>query len=296
MLILFFIILPFLFPFFSEQKHYDHTEFEKEIASLNIKQPDSTGDLTSRNFDETNYQSFYQPSENNDYRKQPKAALFYFDPNTLSVEGWKKLGVSERTANTIQNYITKGGRFNKAADIGKIWGLHENDVKRLLPYITIKSLPVTGYSSVKTTEPYKAYATQKNTIGPVDINEADTADFIALPGIGSKLANRIIAFREKLGGFYKAEQVAETFALPDSTFQKIKDRLVMTSNQVKKININKATPDELKAHPYIRYYIANAIVQYRKMHGEFESVDDLKKIMIITDDIFDKAAPYLTVD
>ncbi len=289
------MILPFLFPFFSSQKQYDHHEFEKEIASLNIKQQDSTADYANRNFDETNYQSFYQPTENNDYRKQPTGELFYFDPNTLPAEGWRKLGISERTANTIQNYISKGGRFNKAADIGKIWGLSKNDVKRLLPYITIKSLPVVSYSSAKTAEPYKAYETQKYAIGTVDINEADTADFIALPGIGSKLSNRIIAFREKLGGFYKTEQVAETFALPDSTFQKIKDRLVITNNRVKKININKATPDELKTHPYIRFYIANAIVQYRKMHGDFESVDDLKKIMIITDEIFDKAAPYLTV-
>ena len=115
------------------------------------------------------------------------------------------------------------------------------------------------------------------------------------PGIGSKLANRIITFREKLGGFYKVEQVAETFALPDSTFQKIKDKLIITNNEVKKLNINTAGLDELKIHPYIMYIIANAIVQYRNQHGNFSAISDIKKIMIITDDIYIKLSPYLTV-
>jgi DNA uptake protein ComE-like DNA-binding protein len=63
------------------------------------------------------------------------------------------------------------------------------------------------------------------TIFIIDINSADTTSFIALPGIGSKLAARIINFRDKLGGFYSVAQVGETFGLPDSTFQKIKQYL-----------------------------------------------------------------------
>jgi competence ComEA-like helix-hairpin-helix protein len=88
--------------------------------------------------------------------------------------------------------------------------------------------------------------------------------------------------------------VAETCALPDSTFQKIKNKLVITNREVKKLNINLATLDELKSHPYLRYNIANAMVQYRTQHGNFSSVSDIKKIMLITDEIFIKAAPYLT--
>jgi len=117
-----------------------------------------------------------------------------------------------------------------------------------------------------------------------------------LPGIGNKLANRIVTFREKLGGFYKIDQVGETFALPDSTFQKIKPRLILTNNSVKQININTATIDELKTHPYIRYQIGNAIIQYRTQHGSFSSIEDIKKIVLVTDEIFNKAAPYLKVN
>ena len=116
-----------------------------------------------------------------------------------------------------------------------------------------------------------------------------------MPGIGSKLSQRIIAFRNKLGGFYSVNQVGETYLLPDSTFQKIKSRLIIGSSHVKQININAASIDEMKAHPYLRYNLANAIFQYRQQHGNFNSVEEIKKIMLVTEDIFNKVAPYLTV-
>jgi competence ComEA-like helix-hairpin-helix protein len=295
LLIIIFLALPFFFSYFIAKPKYDHQQFEKEIAALNIKKRDSAGNFTNRNFDENNYQNYYQPSEKNYYPKQPKGELFYFDPNTLSAEGWVRLGVREKTANSIQKYVAKGGKFYKPEDIGKIWGLHEDEVKRLMPYVKIAAKISQDLNSYKKTEPYKTYDKPKNKIENIDINTADTSAFIALPGIGSKLANRIITFREKLGGFYKIEQVAETYALPDSVFQKIKNQLLITNTSIKKLNINTATVDELKGHPYLRYTIANAIVQYRTQHGLFAAISDIKKIMMITDEIFNKAEPYLTL-
>ncbi|HMK26573.1 MAG TPA: helix-hairpin-helix domain-containing protein, partial [Chitinophagaceae bacterium] len=129
----------------------------------------------------------------------------------------------------------------------------------------------------------------------IDINSADTTALIALPGIGSKLAARIINFRDKLGGFYSVTQVGETFGLPDSTFQKIKQYLKLENTSTRKININTATVDELKAHPYIRWSLANPIVAYRNEHGPFSKVEDIKKVMAVTDEIYNKIAPYLAV-
>jgi competence protein ComEA len=287
------IVLPFLFPLFIHEKPVDHAAFEKEIAALNTRQ-DSTRNVANRNFDENNFTQ-YRPAAKNEYSGNAKGALFYFDPNILPAAGWVKLGIREKTANTIQNYTSKGGRFNKPEDIGKIWGLREDDVKRLLPYVRITEKPSNKPVASPSKPAFNTYEKPVFNIAPVDINEADTSAFIALPGIGSKLANRIVAFREKLGGFYKVDQVAETFALPDSVFRKIRDKLVIHNTEVKKININSATADELKVHPYIRYNIANAIVQYRALHGSFATLDDLKKIMIITEDLYLKASPYLTV-
>jgi competence ComEA-like helix-hairpin-helix protein len=289
-----FPILPAIVAILNKPKPVDHTAFEKEIADLHIKEPDSSAAYSKRNYDDAGYLQ-YQPSEKKYYDKPIKGELFYFDPNTLPVDGWVRLGVREKTANTIQNYISKGGRFYKPEDISKIWGLHEDEVKRLLPYVRIEAKPAKDYNKYPDSGKSKNYEKPKYTITPVDVNNSDTAAFIALPGIGSKLAARIIAFREKLGGFYKTEQVAETYGLPDSTFQKIKNRLVISNGNVKKLNINTASVDDLKAHPYLRYNIANAIVQYRLQHGSFSAVSDIKKIMMITDEIYNKAASYLTV-
>lgn len=277
-----------LYVVFKKPELVDNTAFKKELASLEMQEPDSVG------FSKGTYPQYLSPGKNY-YGKAVKGELFYFDPNTLPVEGWLKLGLREKTANTIQKYLSKGGRFYNPEDIGKIWGLREDEVKRLLPYVRIEGKPVSGYNKFPDKQETKTYENSKYTIVSCDVNMSDTAAFIALPGIGSKLAARIVSFREKLGGFYKINQVAETYGLPDSTFQKIKTKLVISNNNVKKLNINTASVDELKTHPYLRYNLANAIVQYRAQHGNFSSVNDLKKILMITEEIYNKAVPYLTI-
>jgi competence protein ComEA len=223
-----------------------------------------------------------------------KAELFYFDPNHLSPQQWEKLGIPERTRATIQKYLQKGGHFFQPNDLKKIYGIHADEFARLEPYIKIES----SQNQIKSDAILYKTATnkqQKPRYDPIDINTADTSALIALPGIGSKLASRIISFREKLGGFYTVDQVSEIYGLPDSTFEKIKGFLKIQDAAVKKININTATKDELKSHPYIRWNLANAIVEYRTQHGNFSSLEDLKKISVITEEVFLKIRPYTVV-
>lgn len=289
-IILVIILLPVFFPYFIKEEKTDATQFEKEIAQL--KFDSSSKKYYSKNNDEEYYND-YIPSNK---KYSPKAEVFFFDPNTALIADWIRLGIKPRTAQTIQKYISKGGKFYKAEDIKKIWGLSPKDAERLIPYVSIKEIKkeYTQYDKKEFAE--KTNYSNRNTIQKVDINIADTTQYIALPGIGSKLSKRIIAFREKLGGFYSIDQIGETYLLPDSTFQKIKPYLVLNSRSIKKININSATVDEMKSHPYIRYHIANAIFQYRQQHGSFNSVDEMKKIMLVTDDFYNKASPYLTIE
>lgn len=227
--------------------------------------------------------------------------LFYFDPNTLAAEGWQQLGLRDKTIRTILHYREKGGYFRHPEDIGKIYGLLPADYARLLPYVKIKQqVPAFGKAAAKPAYiPYRQYpyAYPPRPLIPrsIDINTADSAAFIALPGIGSRLANRIINFRDKLGGFYSIEQVGETYALPDSTFQQIKGILHCDSYAVRRININTADANTLRQHPYIRWNIANAIVAYRGQHGDYTSVDELLRIEIISPDVFQKIRPYLSL-
>ena len=214
-------------------------------------------------------------------------SLFNFDPNTLSIEGWKNLGIKEKTAIGIHKYISKGGKFNNADDIKKIWGISPQKAEQLLPFIKINSpkQEILYYPKI-----------EKKLISKIDINKADSTAFESLPGIGPKLSQRIINFRQKLGGFYKIDQISETFGLPDSTFQKIKPFLEISKFELKKIDVNEATIDDLKSHPYIRYQIGNAIIKYRSQHGNFTNIDDIKNIVLVTDEVFSKVNPYLKID
>lgn len=254
-----------------------------------------TKEIASNNDDDFDF-SFQKPTNN--YFNKEKIELFYFDPNTLSPAGWQKLGIRNKTIRTIQNYLSKGGHFYKPGDLEKVYGLNRDEYERLAPYIRIEQKQTKrseDYIS-KPDEFIKSQPVKISRYSVIDINTADTTAFISLPGIGTKLAARIVNFRDKLGGFYSIDQVKETFGLPDSTFQKIKQYLKLENFSVKKININSVTIDELKAHPYIRYNIANPIVAYRNEHGAFSKLEDIKKVMAVTDEVYKKIVFYLTID
>lgn len=269
------------------------------IAALKrLEQKEAGSSDEYRQYPDDNSSTYQYDRRTGSYTENSKGELFYFDPNTLSREGWLRLGLREKTVNTIQNYLSKGGQFKKPEDLQKIYGLFPDEFKRIAPFIKIEAPGEVNINKDFTEKASVENPSAKTNIARysvIDVNSADTTALIALPGIGSKLATRIINFRDKLGGFYSVSQVAETFGLPDSTFQKVKQYLKLGTSSVRKININTATVDELKAHPYLRWAIANPIVAYRKEHGPFLKIDDIKKIMIVTDDVYNKIIPYLTI-
>ncbi len=293
-IVLLLCFIPFFYPLLFNKKVTEDVQLDAALLALKTKQA-----AASQNRYTPKQGDYYRPYDypaSSTYTARVKGTLFNFDPNLLPAEGWKKLGLRDKTINTILNFRAKGGRFRQPEDIKKIWGLFPDEAERLIPYVQIAA-------NVSNNELYKnnsaEYKPKSNgsikAMIPIEINSADTAAFIALPGIGSKLSQRIINFRDKLGGFYMVDQVKETFGLSDSVFQKIKPQLLLTG-EVKKININTARLDELKVHPYIKYPLANAIVQYRTQHGAFKSVEDLKKLMIVNDELLNKVRPYLSID
>lgn len=132
----------------------------------------------------------------------------------------------------------------------------------------------------------------------VELNSADTTRLKKLRGIGSGYAKMIVAYREKLGGFYKTEQLLEVYKFPDETYQKIKHQLKVDTTLIKKISVNTVTVKELKSHPYISYYQALSIVENRELQPQmrynclYDMVvdEDLKEEDIL------KVAPYLSFE
>ena len=281
------VSLPFFYPLLLSHKKVKDNRYAPDIAMLEAMRADSSKlyQSSKEKFREGN--RYLYKSHN-----ASAGALFYFDPNLIPVADWKRLGVKDKTIAIIQNYLSKGGRFRQPDDIKKIWGLSYL-ADRLLPYVKIGEQPAADDNMPKH-EFKSVYA--KKVYEPIDINNADSSSFTRLPGIGAGLSRRIIKYRERLGGFYSEDQVAETFGLPDSTYQKIRPSLNIGQKTVKKININTATADELKAHPYIRYLLAKLIVEYRNQHGVYTSPSDIKHIMLVNDSSYKKIFPYLTVE
>jgi competence ComEA-like helix-hairpin-helix protein len=279
------IVVVFLLPnFFSNPSPPDAVaanNFKEQVAKL---EPKKEARPDYNHYHKKDYGEF------NTEKNLPEGELFYFDPNTASQSDWQRLGLNEKTIHTILNYVSKGGKFRKPDDLQKIYRLKEADAQRLIPYVRIA-----GADERKNdTHEERAGTKFERKISIIDINTADTTALKSLPGIGSKLAQRITNFREKLGGFYGVNQIAETYGLPDSTFQKISSYLIVGKANIKHMNINVATVNELRQHPYIGWKIANAIVQYRSQHNEFQSIDDVRKIALLTDDDYLRISPYLS--
>ncbi len=274
-----FMVLPHFFGI--KKKAYPKNEqLQQQISVLQNSKPKPYA--TTKEGDDNDWQ---QPSN---YPKVPKGELFQFDPNTLDEAGWVKLGIREKTAKTIINYRSKGGRFRTAEDIRKIWGLRKEEADRIIPYAVVpQSASASNYGGYQ-----KPVAANTKPV-LLDANTATPEQLRTLPGIGYSLPYKIVRYREKLGGFLNMLQVKETRDMTDSIFTAILPYLHVLPTEIKKININAATDFELSGHPYIDRTVAKAIAIYRAQHGGFHSVDEVKKIVFITDEVYNKISPYL---
>ena len=227
-------------------------------------------------------------------------SLFYFDPNNTNDKEWKLLGLNEKQINTINNYISKGGKFYKKQDLKKIYGLSSEQYKVLEPYIRIPdTYNKNDYSLTKNnSNDYfvkNNYKSDNETLR-IEINSADTSGFKKLKGIGSVFASRIIKYRVFLGGFVNKNQLLEVYGINEETFKNIEQYLLVDTLKVYKININTDTFEQINKHPYISYSDTKALVNYRNVMGKFSSVKDILTYKLIPQESYDKVKQYLIVE
>jgi competence protein ComEA len=127
----------------------------------------------------------------------------------------------------------------------------------------------------------------------IKLNTADSAKLTELHGIGPSFARRIIGYRQRLGGFYKKEQLKEVFGLDSMTYAALALQVSVDASRIKKININTVTFDELSNFPYLSYKQMNAMIRFREEHGDYESINDLGNIAIMDKATVQKIKPYL---
>ena len=183
---------------------------------------------------------------------------FRFNPNTVSVEDLMRLGFSEKQAESIDNYRSKGGRFRRPSDFAKSYVVADSVFERLKPYIDIPKL---------------------------DINSADSAAFDGLPGIGPYFAAKMVEYRTKLGGYSYKEQLMDIYHFDKEKYDGLSDLIVCSKPSVP-FHLWQMPEDSLRLHPYVKnWQTAHSIVLFRENSPREEwTVEALGKANILPEE------------
>ena len=123
----------------------------------------------------------------------------------------------------------------------------------------------------------------------VVLNTADTTALKTIPGIGPYFARKIVEYGERLGGYVSVDQLDEIENFPIDA----KDYLVVENPSPLKLNVNQLSLNELRRHPYINFYQARAITDYRRLHGPLHSLDDLRLSKDFPREVIERLTPYV---
>ena len=248
---------------------------------------------------------------------EPSFESFPFDPNTADSTTLLRLGLSPWQVRSIYRYRAKHGRYHKPDDFMRVPGMTNEQWDRLRPYIRIatefqyvapsaspeeerleglRSLALETESIPDGVPPYseEVYVPlPKLSPGQtVDINTADTTQLKLIPGIASKRAARIVAYRRSLGGFVSIEQAMEAIEMPDSVLK----YMSLSPVEVTKINVNKLSVQQLMKHPYLNFYQAKAINEHRRNKGDLHSFDELSHLEGFRPTDLDRLRPYISFE
>jgi len=237
------------------------------------------------------------PKAQNYKPRESKVPVFRkFDPNLASKEDFVELGLKPYLAERIEKYRSKGGKFKIKTDLKKIYGFPESLYLQLEEYVDLPENFAVGKKSPLEKQWKKNTEIQKLKVEftKQDLNKADSIALEKVYGVGLKLASRIIKYREKLGGFVNVTQLKEVWGLDSTTIQEIDRKFSIDDGfQPKKINANTDDFQLLRSHPYVGYQKAKLITSYRKQHGMFHSIEQMRQIQTMSAEDIEKMKSYL---
>lgn len=270
----------------------------KETMYTSSGEDDST--MIGRGGERGGYYYKYGRGRGNKYYAVPGRAVsrFPFDPNTADSTELLALGLEPWQVRNIYKYRAKGGVFRKREDFARIYGLTNKQYRELAPLIRIGSdyQPYTarGYQNVPYGEAPDSVSGRRFTAKlkqgeRIELNDADTAMLMRVPGIGTYFARQIVRQRKLLGGYYSPYQLLEIQDMPEEALPYFE----VNPGKVHRLNVNKLSLGELKRHPYINYYQAKDIVDYRRLYGEIHDIEQLKLMKDFTRDDFERLRHYI---
>lgn len=221
--------------------------------------------------------------------------LSAFDPNTADSTLLLSLGLQPWQVRSIYRYRAKGGIYRQPSDFARLYGLTVKQYKELLPYIHISdeykpAAEVYGRTdAVRSGRDTLRYPVKLQPGQYVTLDDADTASLRKVPGIGRYYASRIVRYRSDLGGYVSVAQLSEIEGIPEAALPYFK----VTGGAVRKLNLNRLTLNELKHHPYINFYQARRIIDYRRLKGPLHSIDDLRLLKDFSQRDIERLRPYV---
>lgn len=260
---------------------------------------DSKGNTNTKQYSKTYSEGKNKRYDNDGYYddvNQSNLRLVPFDPNTADAPTLEGLGLARWQVKSILNFRAKGGEFRSPEDFARVYKLTANQYKRIRPYIRISKDYQPASNILKGNErivegdldAYKQYA--KISKGEyITLNDADTSMLRKVPGIGAFYASEISRYEKRLGGYVDVNQLSEIQNFPEEA----KTYFQIDLSKVRKLNVNKLSLEKLRAHPYINYYQARSIVEYRHKYGSIKSVDDLRLCPYFTEKDLKRLKPYL---
>lgn len=221
--------------------------------------------------------------------------LSAFDPNTADSTLLLSLGLQPWQVRSIYRYRAKGGIYRQPSDFARLYGLTVKQYKELLPYIHISDEYKPAAEVYGRTDAVRSGRdTLRNPVKLqpgqyVTLDDADTASLRKVPGIGRYYASRIVRYRNDLGGYVSVAQLSEIEGIPEAALSYFR----VTGGAVRKLNLNRLTLNELKHHPYINFYQARRIIDYRRLKGPLHSIDDLRLLKDFSQRDIDRLRPYV---
>ena len=204
----------------------------------------------------------------------------FFDPNTADVETLAQYGFNNFQTENLVKYREKGGVFNQKGDLLRIYGIDSLFFSSIENNIQIENIPENN--SVE--KPFII----------VELNSADSTELMKLDGIGPTFANRILKYRDLLGGFYSKSQLMEVYNFPSETYINIVEHIKIDTLKLKKIRINYVDFSELVKHPYLNRNTVNSILKFREKNGAFRDVTQIKSVELIDSITYSQIRPYIT--
>jgi competence protein ComEA len=210
-----------------------------------------------------------------------------FDPNKYDIKDWMNLGLSEKQANVVLKFTSRGIKSNE--DLKRVFVISDElfeMIKDSTFYPTFEKQEIQEKKTVAKTEKPKIN---------VELNSATQEDLMKINGIGESFAKWIINYRTRLGGFSKPEQLLEVWKIDIEKYTQIEPYVSVNTGQISKIKLNSITIDELKKHPYLNWNSANSIIKIRDRKKGFNSIEEIKESVLIDEECFEKLKPYLSL-